>query len=372
MPSPLHLAVSFLRQGYLTWGDRWQIGRVLLKLASVPINETDDAPTIGAWLRAQGVSQQCIDRFWSIVLVSALGETVDRASLAAARKVFVDGFLSNASGYAVDVPKLSLRELFDEQVATLLQQQGVILHRQTAIAQVRGDAHGVRAIELANGTSRIFDRYLLAVPWHRIHDVLSPELFSYLPALAPLQTLGSSPISGVHLWFDRPLSSLAHAVLVDRLTQWVFRRPPATPAHPDSPGHYYQVVISASRDLAKLTSEEVLATVLADLRAIFPAANDAKLLASKIVTEREAVFSYRPGYDQWRPGQRTPVANLFLAGDWTNTGWPATMESAVRSGYLATNAILTSLGQSPLPLASDLPRSWLARFCIGNVGGDAV
>ena len=372
LPAPLHLAISFLRQGYLPWRDRWRIGGVLLKLSRVRDIDTANSPTIGQWLRMQGVSELAINRFWSVVLVSALGETVDRASLPAARKVFVDGFMVNRTGYAVDVPRLSLRELFDEQVPLALEKQGTVIHRQSSVSQLSFDGERVGALQLADGLSRRFDRYLLAVPWHRVSALLAPELAAALPNLAPLRELAASPISGVHLWFDRALTTLPHAVLVDRLTQWVFRRPPAKFENPAAPGHYYQVVISASRDLSQLCGEEVLTTVLDDLKAIFPAAREAKLLASKIVTEREAVFSYRPGFDQWRPGQKTAINNLFLAGDWTRTGWPATMESAVRSGYLAASGIMTSLGQSPLPLAPDLPRDWLAKICVGNVARDAV
>ncbi|HTN74470.1 MAG TPA: hydroxysqualene dehydroxylase HpnE, partial [Pirellulaceae bacterium] len=363
LPAPLHLAPALLRQGYLTWRERLRIGSLLLQLARTSAVETTTSPSIGQWLRDHGSTKNAIDRFWSVVLVSALGETVDNASLAAARKVFVDGFVVNRHGYEVDVPLRSLRELFDEQVAARLQQQGVNIHRQTPLQQLHGDASGVTHLELAAGEQRRFDRYLLAVPWRQAYELLSPDLQAAASELAPAATFSSSPISGVHLWFDRPLTTLPHAVLIDRLTQWVFRREPSTTGH--AAQHYYQVVISASRDLSQLPQASIIATVIADLQAVFPDAREAQLLASRIVTEREAVFSYRPGLDALRPRQQTAVANLLVAGDWTRTDWPATMESAVRSGYLAAQAIVSTPTEQQQLLVLDLPRGWLAKITVG-------
>src|SRR5690606_3052466 len=126
--------------------------------------------------------------------------------------------------------------------------------------------------------------------WRRVEALIPATLRDVLSGLLPVSTFAGSPISGVHLWFDRPLTSLPHAVLVDRLSQWVFRRD-------SGEQHYYQVVISASRDLSRLRQDEVLTTVCDDLKTIFPAAREAKLLSHKIVTERDAVFSYVPGLD---------------------------------------------------------------------------
>jgi squalene-associated FAD-dependent desaturase len=331
LPPPLHLAFSLMRQGYLTLGERLGIGRTLLQLK----RERNLTGTIGAWLRAHGQSQAAIDRFWSVVLVSALGETVDRASIMPARKVFVDGFMTTRGGYCVDVPQQSLRELFDVRVAAELERRGVRIHRNTSIDTLLEESGRVGGLRLGSGETIPYDQVILALPWRRVFGVIPPALQDKLRHLNLADQISSSPITGVHLWFDRALTALPHAVLVDRLSQWVFRR--------DMAGqHYYQVVISASRDLSKLSHEEVVGMVVADLRAIFPPATDAQLLSSKVVTEREAVFSYRVGLDDLRPPQTTAVPNLFLAGDWTQTGWPSTLESAVRSGDLAAEALRNS------------------------------
>jgi uncharacterized protein with NAD-binding domain and iron-sulfur cluster len=148
---------------------------------------------------------------------------------------------------------------------------------------------------------------------------------------------------------------------LERLSQWVFNRGRRVSPGADDSAHYYQVVISASRDLAGRTKEDVLDEVLDDLKSTWPAARNARLLRRQIVTQRDAVFSVRPGSDALRPDQQTRVPGLFLAGDWTCTGWPSTMESAVRSGYLAAEAILASAGRPAHILAPELPPSFLAR-----------
>jgi uncharacterized protein with NAD-binding domain and iron-sulfur cluster len=151
---------------------------------------------------------------------------------------------------------------------------------------------------------------------------------------------------------------LPNAIVVERLVQWIFARTLSQ----NGSEFYYQVVISASRDLAGRDRESIIGDVCADMAAIFPWAAEAKLLRSKLITEDQAVFSVRPGLDAIRPPQQTAMSNLVLAGDWTQTGWPATMEGAVRSGYLAAEAVLKQVGKPERILVPDLPRNWLTRW----------
>jgi squalene-associated FAD-dependent desaturase len=360
LPAPLHLMPAFLRLGYLTLADRLHIGRTMLRLARLPA-ERLDRQTVHEWLAAQGASPQSIERFWSVVLDSALGEKVDRASAAAAQKVFVDGFLAHRRAYEVLIPDQPLRELFDCRVSQWLTQHGVTIHRAVRARTIELVADGRPAIVLADGSRRTFDFVLVTVSWRHIRGLLSPPVAAAIPGLENVDQIDVSPITGVHLWFDRPVMRLDHAVLVGRLSQWVFAPPrPETPP-PDSPStHYYQVVISGSHPWQDAGRAEMVCRVCDDLRSIWPAARDAQLVAWRMVAEPNAVFSVRPGLDRLRPGQETPLANFFLAGDWTATGWPATMEGAVRSGYLAVEAILRRLGTPARVLVPDLPRGLLA------------
>jgi hypothetical protein len=170
--------------------------------------------------------------------------------------------------------------------------------------------------------------------------------------------LTGSPITAVHLWFDRDVVDLPHAVLVGRVSQWVFRA--------EAAGGHCQVVISASRGLLDGDRDRLRDTVVAELREVFPAAREARLRDARIVTDPTAVLSVRPGVDAVRPGPRTAVENLFLAGDWTATGWPSTMEGAVRSGRIAADALGRALGHPVRSLVPDLPRGPLVRLLAGT------
>jgi uncharacterized protein with NAD-binding domain and iron-sulfur cluster len=217
-------------------------------------------------------------------------------------------------------------------------------------------------LELGDGRSIETDFVVLAVPWSKVADLLDARV-AHGPWVEALSCFESAPITAVHLWFDRPIMPLAHAVLVGRRGQWIFNRGWRQPDDGQA-GHYYQVVISASRELAGLDRDRLAAEVRDELAVIWPEVVAARLLRARVVTQQGAVFSPLPGLERSRPGQQTPLPRLFLAGDWTATGWPATMESAVRSGYLAAEGILKSVGRHETYLVPELPRGLVARLLI--------
>lgn len=346
LPAPLHLAPALLRLGFLSWRERWSLSRAILKLARTPAAPSDNEPSIGRWLTSVGQSERLIGRFWSVVLVSALSESLGSTALSAARKVIADGFLASTTAYHILTPTVPLSELYDH-VSDWLTQHGVAVHRETPIERVDGDATGARGVLVAGESrARPFDHVVLAVPWRRLASLVGPELFAATPELAMAGRLESAAITAVHLWFDRPIMDLPHAVVLERLSQWVFARG-SRPGPDGSPRYYYQVVISAAHAMQDRDRDQVRDQVLADLRAIWPATAEARLEHTRIVTERDAVFSPRPGSASLRPRQRTRIPGLLLAGDWTATGWPATMESAVRSGNLAAQALRETAARVP-------------------------
>jgi uncharacterized protein with NAD-binding domain and iron-sulfur cluster len=257
------------------------------------------------------------------------------------------------------VPRVSLGELYDQRVADWLRGRGATIHLETPIDAIIGNEERLTGVRLADGSEREFQFVILAIPWRRIGKLLPSEVAAIVDPDSHFGLIASAPISSVHLWFDRAITELSHAVLVGRLAQWVFARPLQ-----EGGGHYYQVVISASHELTGRERQAVVDEVLANLRAVFPATNNARLTRWQLITEHDAVFSVQPGLDGIRPRQQTPIPNLLLAGDWTATGWPATMEGAVRSGYLAAEAIQAHLGRGERLVVPDLPRGWLVRLLI--------
>ena len=208
----------------------------------------------------------------------------------------------------------------------------------------------VAAVRLDGGDEVRGDYYVLAVPFDRLVKLVPEEI----GRTEMFTNLSLSPITGVHMWFDRPVMNEPFLTSIDHAIQWIFNRT----------NQYIQVVISASRDLANRSQQEIVDVCRHELNELLPAAKEASLLRAVVIRENSATFSPAPGCDRWRPSQRTVVRNLFLAGDWTNTGWPATMESAVRSGYQAAEAILASQGSPASVVQPDMPTTGLARWFV--------
>jgi squalene-associated FAD-dependent desaturase len=360
LPAPLHLAGLLLHWPQLGVIDRFRVGiglRRLLKLRSTDINPNMLAVD---WLRVNGQTERCIQNFWATILVSALGEQVSRVTLSATRKVLVDGFANQRHAFHLLVPNRPLSHLILDCAVPTLSQMGVTLELNTAIKHVSQLASGGievftartsvqnndRSSDLELNSRRTYDAVISAVPWSKLNVMMSDSNCSEL--IAPANQLESSPITGIHTWWDRAWLEAPHAILIDRLCQWVFPAPQsesatdAAPANPNlSQEYYYQIVISGSRDIPKGDSEALLKMVKQDLADVFPAAAVATLLRGKVVTDPNAVFSVSPGHHDARLNVSTLEANgIWLAGDWCQTGWPATMEGATLSGGQAAAALL--------------------------------
>lgn len=363
-PAPLHLLRAFSGLGYLTWSDKWALALGLSALARQ--QKFPEGQSLADWLREHHQPPRVIERFWHVVIVSALSESLDRVSVPHARKVFVDGFLRHRDAWKVRIPRTPLEELFGSHVRNWYESRGGQVQLLTAADQMIADDDAIIGIRLRDGQIMAAYDYVLAIPWHRVASLVPPNWKTQSP-FAELSRLEAAPISSVHLWFDRPVMPLPHAVFTQGLVQWVFQRPVEGPERSATASHswYYQVVISASREVVETESEVIQQRVLNELAAVWPVIREARLLAARQVTEHRAVFSVTPGVEHLRPRQQSPWPNLQLAGDYTQTGWPATMEGAVRSGFLAAENILNRRGIPVKLLQPDLPMSWLSRWIFG-------
>src|SRR5262249_11540253 len=239
------------------------------------------------------------------------------------------------------------------------------------------------AVQFDNGREETADSFVLAIPQDKLHDLLPDEIRVANPLLTRLETFNVSPITGVHFWFDREVTREPFITLLDTQTQWIFNKTalygtdgngrPAgrVPLHGSErsgsrdapqPGQYLQLVISASYDLLRKSREDIIDLCLKEVCQALPAARQAQLVKATVIKEASATFSPEPGVDRRRPAQQTTTPRLFLAGDWTATGWPATREGAVRSGYLAAEAVLRFAGSQQKFLVPDLPASGFSRL----------
>jgi squalene-associated FAD-dependent desaturase len=336
-PAPFHLTRCFLRAHYLTAGEKTRIAWGLLALEMAGQHAADTS--FADWLARHHQTPRTVERFWGLVLTSALNETVDRVGLRYARKVFVDGFLRHRRGFEVSLPTVPLGQLYGPELQDWLRRHDVqlILGQAAKRLEIRNGA--VARFTMRDGARIEADWYVAAVPFERLLDLLPAETVEAHSCFSNLRRLGTSPITSVHVWYNRPVMELPHAVLVDCVSQWVFNRGEVAPGE-----HYVQVVVSAARQFRALGHEELQRRVLAELAIVFPTATTTAVLRSRVITEQAATISVVPGVDRWRPPPDSPLPNLLLAGDWTATGWPATMEGAVRSGYRAAEALLAKKG----------------------------
>jgi squalene-associated FAD-dependent desaturase len=337
-PAPLHLMRALLEAHYLSASDKLRIGAGLLALQRVP---TDHDEPLADWLRRHGQTPTTIARFWGLVLVSALNEDVERLGLKYARKVFVDGFMRHRHGFEVYIPRVPLARLYGQELQTWLAQHGAQVALNHAVRQVECANGRVQGVRLRAGQVHPTERVIVAVPFERTAELV-PDVMAARPLIGV-------PITSLHAWYDRAITSLPHAVLVDSPAHWLFNRGAVTPG-----AHYVQVVVSAARRLREQGHTATQTELLNEIGRFFPAARSAHLLRARVVTETMATFSAVPGVDASRPPQRTALPGLYWAGDWTATGWPATMEGAVRSGYLAAEAVLADLGRPTRLVQPDL------------------
>lgn len=337
LPAPLHFTGSFLRLRFLSLSDKLGVANGLLAVKYEYGKRADlDRISMLDWLREKKQTPRAIERFWQQVLVSAINEDLERMAAIHGLQVFYLGFLSKADAYEMGVPSVPLGSLYSEEGWS--NYPNVKIEHRSSVRKVLMENGQVKGLDLADGSSQNAEAYVVAVPFERMNTLL-PDLPLDLAAFS------HAPITGIHLWFDRPITELPHATLLDRTIQWMFNK---------QDGKHIQLVVSASRSLVEMPRADVIDLALRELKDFFPRAAEAKLERAHVVKEVRATFSAACGLETLRPASKTIVKNLFLAGDWTKSGWPATMEGAVRSGYLAAEAVLESFGKRIQFLKPDL------------------
>jgi squalene-associated FAD-dependent desaturase len=350
LPAPMHNVPTFLRAKMLSAGDKIAISRAMAVMSrGLPEDSSED---FLSWLRHHKQTEQAIERFWKTVLVSALNEDLDRMSVRYATQVFRESFMKSAAGGRMGLPSIPLSDLYGSAIEYIRARGGEVLLRSSVNAfGPKQDRVGV----LTSSGEQQFDFVVLAAPFQNVASLL-PSDESAKPIKDQVAKFEPSSITGIHLWFDREITPLPHAVLLDRTIQWMFHK---SKFHEDrenaDKGSYVELVVSASKSLVHKSREEILELATRELAEFFPAVRDAKLVKATVIKEIYATYAILPGLDMYRPAAKTQWPQVFLAGDWTATGWPATMEGAVRSGYLAAEALMKSAGQDEKFIVADLP-----------------
>ncbi len=352
LPAPMHNTFSFLRASILSSVDKAAVARGLAEF--VRGYPGSDEESVASWLKRTGQTDRAIRHLWRPVIISALNDTMENCSVKYAGQVFHESFLKSAEGGWLGFPTEPLSSFY-AHVAEHCVRQGAELRLQDAVVSLEHDT--AAQMWSVHTRDRMFTApaVVLALPFRQTAQLM-PEGFHLDHG-----RFRNAPITTVHLWFDREITALDHAALLDTTIEWMFHKSRIR-RWPGERGSYMELTISASFAQLHQSREEILSCALRELEMFFPALRGAKLVKSGILKDARATFSVTPGLDAYRPTQETDWPGLYLAGDWTATGWPSTMEGAARSGYLAAEALTRACGQARTFLKPDLPAAGLMKF----------
>ena len=346
LPAPLHLLGSMLRFKGLTWRDKLAIARAVAPVRRMtdPQLRAANAESFATWLHRHRQSDGAIERFWQPAIVSACNESLERVAAGYGLKVLRDGFLADKAASRMGLPTVPLGELY-ARTTQLLAESGGALRLGTTVKQIGYDAASQRVtgVTLNTGERLDADAVVSALPPEALRRVLHPAMVNADPRLARLGDFEVSPILGLHLWVRLPTPPAEadplppHVVLTGSPVHWFFDRGP-DPSRGDRARHLHGVA-SAAAELLHRPNRELIHLAMNELRRFVPGYAGAELLDGRVIKERRATFAALPGVDALRPATGGAIGNLMLAGDWCDTGWPATMEGAARSGFAAAAAL---------------------------------
>ncbi len=345
VPAPLHLARALLQYRHLSVADRLRLGRAVLPLRHIDLDDPRlDRETFGAWLARHGQRPSTIAALWDLITVATINLPASEASLAMGAKVFQTGLLTDRRAADIGWSRIPLAQLHGERSLSALAKARVEVRTETRVTAVDGGADAPTALRVvAGGKDLHADSVIVALP-HTELPGLVPDWA--LPGLSRIGQLGLSPIVDVHLLYDRRVTDLPLLAALDSPVQWVFDRTSSSGLAPGGPGEPQHLALSLSAADDHLgTRPETLATTMAEeIHRILPASRHATVLDAVVTKERHATFRAVPGSGALRPSALTRLPGLYLAGAWTDTGWPATMEGALRSGRRAARAALVGAG----------------------------
>ena len=361
LPAPLHGTPSLLGAKAFSLADKLALGRAFRAILR-PRALHDSRETLGDWLRRHKQTDRAMNRFWRLVIASALNADIETIAVPYAAKVIRELFMNSADAGSMGMSTVPLSELYAGAEQFLRQRGASVIYNSNVEALNWDDSSKQWSIATRNGTLTA-DYIVLALPFEATGKLIAnmPPAEGGSALLTKIQKHQHWPLCSVHLWFDRPITDLPHAVLLDREIHWLYNKSRLQPWR-SLKGSYVELVVSASRTFTTLSREDAIALALKELAEFFPIVNESKLEKAALVKEVRATFGVPPGIDEARPDSTSPWPQLFLAGDWINTGWPSTMESAARSGHLAAESLCNAVGAPHKFLVPDLRPKGLMRF----------
>ena len=363
LPAPLQYSGSFASASMLSVADKISIARGMQEfLRGYPAT---DAESVSNWYRRTRQSAGAIRHFWEPIILATLNDSAENSSLKYAGKVFHELFIKSSAGGRLGIPTVPLSEFYAAG-AEMVQANGGQVELRASIEQIIQRSDGRWALRTGE-SEYVADDIILALPFEQTEKLIAGMVVQNSSGeqvkselMERFTHFEHSPFISILLWFDRQITDLDHAWLLDSTIQWFFHKSRIR-SYPAEQGSYVELVIAGSRTELPMSRAQILGPALEELKRFFPEAGRAKLIKSGILKEARATFSVTPGLDQYRPQQKTDLPGLYLAGDWTQTEWPSTMEGAARSGRLAAGSLVGNRNQF---MAAELPASgimtWLA------------
>jgi len=338
-PAPWHLLLGVLGSGSFAFRQKLQV----LRLGSDLRNGGGGAsPTseesVTTWLGRRGQSEALQRKFWDLLCIAAMNEDPRIASAQLFERVLRLALFSSPADSRLGIARVGLSECYTAAAAAYIEARGGRVQTGRSVKRLLVAEGECRGVELTDGELLKGAPVVSSVPWHQLAVLLPGDLLRSQPTFAAALALRPAPIISINLWFDSPITNLEFVGLRGTTIQWLFDKSRILGAH----DHYYSLVLSGAHEHVSRSKEELLAIALRELGEMLPAARKAKLLHSLVIKERFATFSPSPEAEPLRPAARSPIKGLYLAGDWTATGLPATIEGAVQSGYTAAREVLGS------------------------------
>ncbi|MGH7934245.1 MAG: hydroxysqualene dehydroxylase HpnE, partial [Candidatus Binataceae bacterium] len=346
-PGPLHMAAALIRYRHLSLGDRARLmmaGRRLLRMRRRE-PETLKRMTVAELMGALGQGERAQRCFWYTLAIATLNEDPELASAGLLAEVLKRAFFARRIDSAFVYSRVGLSDLYCKAAQDFIERNGGVVGCRAIVEALEFAADGtIAAVRLRDGSRLGAANFVAAVTAEQLLKFL-PEAAVANPFFSRFGLLKSSPIICVHVWLDREVTNFPFVGFIGTQTQWLFNKRRIFTQHGERHPGYLSFVISGARKLVDQSSEGLLEIVMNDLRTMIPAAREAKLVKALVLKEKRATMAPDPTSDALRPGTATPILNLFLAGDWIQTGLPATIESAVISGHAAAAAVAERAGR---------------------------
>lgn len=333
LPAPLHLLAGLFKLESIGWRDRINALRVGLALRMMNGNRAKLADiTVRNWLNGLGQTDRMQRRFWDLVAIATLNETPDRASADMFVRVLDQAFMHTKQDSNMVISKTGLSDLYTEDARKFIEERGGEVRLNSDVANIQFDGRRAKSVSLRSGEVIEAETIISAVPYFALRRMISEDVQIASHSLRNVAEFTSAPIVSINLWYAEPVTELEFTGLLDSRIEWVFNKN-AISGDSHSGHQHLALVISGAHEAAKLPKEELIAMATTEMNRFFPRARTQQPIHAFVIREQDATLSHTVGVARLRPSHRTEFGNFFLAGDWTDTGLPATIESAVQSGH---------------------------------------